>query len=133
MERLFKKTLNSLNNVFNFINDYMYLNNVKQGISRSVMLAVEEIFTNLVKHNKKSINDVSIDIFIKDRKLTIIIVDFDVEHFDITEAIEPDSKQPIEERPTGGMGLQLVRETMDKIFYEYENKNSKITLIKQLD
>ena len=133
MERLFKKTLISLNNIFNFINDYMYLNNVKQDIGRSVMLAVEEIFTNLVKHNKKSINDVSIDIIIKDKKLTITLIDYDVDHFDITEMVEPNSKQSIEDRPTGGMGLQLVRKTMDKIFYEYENKNSKITLIKQLD
>jgi len=133
MERLFKKTLTSLSNIFNFISDYMYINHVKQDISRSVMLAVEEIFTNLVKHNNKSINDVAIDIVVKDKKLTITLIDYDVEHFDITEAIEPDSKQSIQNRPTGGMGLQLVRKTMDKIFYEYEDNNSKITLIKQLD
>lgn len=133
MERLFKKTLLSLNNIFDFINDFMRMNDVDHEIGRSVMLAVEEIYTNLVKHNKKSVNDISIDISIEDKKLTITLIDFDVEHFDITEAIAPDSRQTIQERPTGGMGLQLVRETMDNIYYEYENNNSKITLIKKLD
>ena len=133
MERLFKKTLISLNNIFDFINDFMRMNDVDHEIGRSVMLAVEEIYTNLVKHNKKSVNDISIDISIEGKKLTITLIDFDVEHFDITEAIAPDSRQTIQERPTGGMGLQLVRETMDNIYYEYENSNSKITLIKKLD
>ena len=133
MERLFKKTLISLNNIFDFINDFMYINHIDHEIGRAVMLAVEEIYTNLVKHNKKSANDISIDLSIEDKKLTITLIDFDVEHFDITEAIEPDSRQTIQEQPTGGMGLQLVRETMDKIYYEYENNNSKIILIKKLD
>ncbi len=133
MERLFKKTLISLNNIFKYISDFMYLNGIEHEIGRSVMLAVEEIFTNLVKHNNKSVNDISIELTIEEKKLTITLIDFDVEHFDITEAIEPDSKQTIQERPTGGMGLQLVREVMDNIYYEYEDNNSKITLIKQLD
>ena len=53
--------------------------------------------------------------------------------FDITETAEVDTKQSLEERRVGGLGIHLVNEMMDKIEYEYKDRQSKIILIKHLE
>ncbi len=44
-----------------------------------------------------------------------------------------DVTKTLEERRIGGIGLHLVRNVVDKITYEYEDRNACITLIKHLE
>jgi hypothetical protein len=60
------------------------------------------------------------------------LTDVDAEPFDITQADEYDTRQPLKERPIGRLGIHLVRRMVDEINYEYKDRQSKITLIKDL-
>ena len=96
-------------------------------------LAIEELFTNIIKYSADSGSDVSIHLDITAGDLIIKITDFDVEAFDVSAADRVDVDKPIEERRPGGIGLHLVRNMVDKITYEYKDRKACITLVKHLE
>ena len=132
MEKKFKKEIKSLDEIFDFIVEFVKLNRLDDSMTFTINLAIEELFTNMVKYNVESINDISISLNKSDNNLKLVITDFDVEPFDITKSEDINTGQSLEHRKIGGLGIQLVKRMVDKIYYEYRNRRSKITLIKEL-
>jgi anti-sigma regulatory factor (Ser/Thr protein kinase) len=97
----------------------------------AVDLAVEEIFTNMVKYGDGH-HAIDIELDALGDRLTIRLTDHDVSPFDITAVEEIDTSSPLSERPEGGLGLHLVRELMDEIDYAYEDRRSTVILVKRI-
>ncbi len=133
MERKFKKEIASLDDIFDFIRRCAAAQEIDQTSEYSVSLVVEEFFTNMVKYSRESSNDVEIGITKEGRKLTITLIDTDVEPFDVTDRPAANTHAPLEERKPGGLGIHISKELMDSITYEYENRCSKITCMKNLE
>lgn len=133
MEKKFKKEISSLDGIFDFIGEFVTANEIDNSIALKVNLAVEELFTNMVKYNVESMNDISISLNKHDNKLILVLTDFDVEPFDITQTEDIDTTQSLEARRIGGLGILLLKRMVDGLNYEYENRQSKITLIKELE
>ena len=95
-----------------------------------VDLAVEELFTNMVKYGVGSSAPVRIEIGAIAGGVEVRLIDDDVEPFDITRMPDVDIDAPIEEREPGGLGLHLIRRMADSVEYEYEKerRQSRITL-----
>ena len=133
MGKKFKRNLSSLDDIFDFIDEF----SVKTGLDESVVftmnLVVEELFTNMVKYTSGNTNKILLELKKEENNLIIHLTDFDVNPFDITETAEVDTKQSLEERRVGGLGIHLVKQMMDKIEYEYKDRQSKIILIKHLE
>jgi len=132
-EKKFPKKINSLDAIFDFVEDFIADNQHLRMDSNAINFAVEEIFTNLVKYNTESKRDILIELEIIDSDLVTSLTDFNVSKFDITEVDEVDTTLGVEERKVGGLGLHLVNKFVDKLEYEYKNSNSKITLLKHLE
>lgn len=133
MEKKFKKEISSLDEIFDFIGEFITAHEINGSITLKINLAVEELFTNMVKYNVESMNDISISLNKHDNKLILVLTDFDVESFDITQTEDIDTTQSLETRRIGGLGILLLKRMVDGINYEYENRQSKITLIKELE
>ena len=132
MQRSFKREFDSLNDVFPFISEFLDAEKIGEGVAFSINLAVEELFTNMVKYNTGSGNEISISVSKKGDTLVLDLVDFDVDPFDFDTAEEVQLDKPIEDRQPGGLGLHLVKSVMDKVTYEYANRRMKVTVIKRL-
>lgn len=132
MKKRFKRDLASLNSVFEFIKDFTTKYHLDKITANSLNIAVEEIFTNLIKYNRKSTADIGIDISLNENELIITFTDFNGQPFDITQVETYDIHQPLEKRPIGKVGMHLVKVLMDDIHYEYNDKHSKIILMKKL-
>ena len=87
----------------------------------TVDLAVEELFTNMVKYAVGSDAAVEVGIAAIDGGVEVTLLDRDVEPFDITRSPQVDIHAPIEERKPGGLGLHLIRQMVDSVEYEYNN------------
>lgn len=87
----------------------------------------------MVKYSKESASDISIDIAKKNSTLVVTMIDFDVDPFDLTKAKEVDVKAHLEDRKVGGLGIHLTKQMVDKIDYEYKNRQSKITFMLNLE
>ncbi|UCF79437.1 MAG: ATP-binding protein [Candidatus Eiseniibacteriota bacterium] len=133
MEREFNRNLAALNEVFLFVDEFIAAAGLKEDAAFSVRLAVEELFTNLVRHNCGGRDHITIELERDAGQLVIRLKDFDVEPFDITKASPVDVRQSLEERRIGGLGIHLVRSIVDKLTYEYENRTLCVTAKKKLE
>ena len=95
-----------------------------------VDLAVEELFTNMVKYGRGSDAAVKVRLQAVEGGVDLTLIDRDVEPFDITRAPEVDVRAPIEAREPGGLGLHLIRRMADSVEYEYTapTRQSRITV-----
>jgi len=133
MERKFPKEIKSLDIIFEFISEFFDKHKIDKQLAISVNLAVEEIFTNMVKYNKESNDDISINLEIRQHELVLSLTDFGVAPFDLTGIEKVDINQSLEERTVGGLGLHLVRNMVDDLSYKFEKGNCVITVIKNLE
>jgi anti-sigma regulatory factor (Ser/Thr protein kinase) len=133
MEKIFSKDLSALDSIFDFINQFVQANHIAEEASYAVNLAVEELFTNMVKYNAENRSDISITLEKDQNKLIVTMIDFDAERFDVTKANEVDTKQALQDRRIGGLGIHLTKKMIDEIRYEYANRQGKVILTKNLE
>jgi serine/threonine-protein kinase RsbW len=131
--RTFSKDIEALDDIFAFVDTCLSGSQMDTRTVFSISFAIEEIFTNMVKYNTESANDILVEIETTDRKVVASLTDFQVSQFDVTSFDEVSTDLPLADRKVGGLGLHLVNKFVDNIAYEYENGNSKITLVKELE
>ena len=132
-KKKFRRDFDSLEDIFRFIDDLLAGDTVDPGSEYAVKLAVEELFTNMVKYNPGSRQEVLIELQRLDDRIAVSLTDFDSDRFDIRELDEVLTDRPIEERRPGGLGIHLIKQLMDRIDYEYEGRRSRTTFIKMLE
>lgn len=132
-EQRFDKVISSLDGVFAFLGGCLEGEEIGDNVNFSLNLALEEIFANMVKHNKSSRNEVLVGIERTGDHVVVELTDFDVEPFDPEAVAEVDIEAPLEERRPGGLGLHLVKSMVDKLTYEYRDRDLKVTLYKYLE
>jgi anti-sigma regulatory factor (Ser/Thr protein kinase) len=125
--------MHSLDDIFDFIGAFVNTNGIDQASIYTINLAVEELFTNMVKYNPESAYDISIGIDKTANNLVVTLIDTDVEPFDMTQTADVDVTKSLEERKAGGLGIHLIKKMVSRIEYEYSNRQSRITLIKHLE
>jgi len=132
MRQKFKKEISSLDNIFEFIQDFFAQEQISIEHLYPVYLAVEELFTNMVKYSPETQNDILVELDKANERLTAILIDYDVKLFDITRLEEVQTDLPLSERKVGGLGIHLTKKMADDLRYEYSGRNSRITFIKNL-
>lgn len=132
MNKKFKRTFDSLRNIFEFTESFFSTEGIDGKHRFAVNFAVEELFTNMVKYNPGNPNEILLSIDDVDGELVVSLTDFDVDRFDVTEDRKVDVDSPLEERKIGGLGLHLIPKMIDSIDYDYADRQSKITFTKQL-
>jgi len=94
-------------------------------------LAAEEVFTNMVRHNTVGDSEeVVLELDVEADRITMRLIDSDVEPWDPNDAPEVDPDQPLEERVPGGLGIHLVKSSVDRLVYEYESRTMTVTVVK---
>jgi anti-sigma regulatory factor (Ser/Thr protein kinase) len=98
-----------------------------------INLAVDELFTNIVKYGfaDNNLHYVAITLSHRDGKISIRVEDNGVP-FDPSAKQTSELKDPLEHCKIGGLGLHLVKKIMDDIIYERRGGKNVITLIKHI-
>ncbi|MDH3215893.1 MAG: ATP-binding protein [Candidatus Krumholzibacteria bacterium] len=133
MQESFTREFDSLDEIFAFINRFLATEGLDEKVTFPIDLAVEELFTNMVKYNTGGGNEISISIGKRDDAVVLELIDFDVDPFDPSKAPQANVDDAIEDRRIGGLGLRLVRSVVDKITYEYKNRQMKVSVFKKLE
>jgi anti-sigma regulatory factor (Ser/Thr protein kinase) len=129
----FRCSVEALADVFAFTSAACDREGVDRGLLPAVDLALEELFTNVVKYGR-SRADVRIEIRGIAGGVEVTLTAEDVDDFDATQAPPVDTTLPIELRQPGGLGLHLIRQLVDAIEYEYQGaqRRSRVTFRKTL-
>ena len=133
LSRSFPKTLTALDEILECLSSFMQRNGVGEQVAYAIKLAVEEAFVNMVRHSAPSSREVSISFNVSGTKMTVVLIDYDVDPFDPVQAPDVDVTRPAHERPIGGLGVFLIKELMDDVQYDYNEGTSTLTLIKNLE
>jgi len=91
----------------------------------AIYLCLEELFSNVVNYAwpEGGEHQVDVRLMVDDESLKIQIEDDGIP-FNPTEFPEPDMNKPVHERQVGGLGIHLVRQNTDSIWYQrQDNKN----------
>ncbi|MCR5739056.1 MAG: ATP-binding protein [Lachnospiraceae bacterium] len=97
-------------------------------------IAVEEVFVNIAHYAyNPEVGKATIRVEIIDDPLSIVMTFMDNGiPYDPLAKEDPDVTLPPEERKIGGLGVYMVKESMDDVKYEYRNGQNILTLRKSI-
>ncbi len=98
-----------------------------------IRIAVDEIFSNIANYAYQEGNG-PVAVLLEDseepRSVILRFTDSG-KPFDPLSVPAPDLTLPPEERPVGGLGIYMVRKTMDRVSYEYRDGKNVLTIEKR--
>jgi anti-sigma regulatory factor (Ser/Thr protein kinase) len=95
-------------------------------------LALEEAVANLINHafaDQPAPHRIAIELTIEPDRVSALVID-NGRPFDPTAAPEPDRSSPLETRDVGGLGIHLIRQTMDRVDYRRTGDENRLRLEK---
>lgn len=132
MERRFKRTLVSLDKIFEFTGSFCASESIAESEAFALNFVIEELFTNMIKYQPEGGEDVLLSIARDGSSLVVRMEESDVDYFDITRIADADVDKPLHERTPGGLGIFLIRKIVDRMEYAYSGRRSIVTLVKHL-
>jgi len=131
MQRDFARNYESLAAIYEFAERILTDSDITEAVRFPVHLAMEELFTNMVKYNPGNDGDIGVDIIVADGTITVVLAEFDVDEFDVTRPRDLDLEASLEERTPGGLGLHLLHNIVDKLEYHYRDRRSRVIFTKE--
>jgi anti-sigma regulatory factor (Ser/Thr protein kinase) len=123
-------SLENLKVVNSFIGKWAKRARLSPHDENNLLLAVEEVYVNIVKHAyPESSGKVIIYCYMDENSLISKIKDAGIP-FNPLKAPEPRLASRLEERKVGGLGLFLVQKLVDNVEYKREGNYNVLTLIK---
>ena len=97
-------------------------------------MPVEEIFVNISSYAyNPETGPATIRAGITEEPLSVIISFIDNgKQYDPLAKPDPDVKIPLKERKKGGLGIFMVKKTMDDVSYEYKDGQNILTITKTI-
>jgi anti-sigma regulatory factor (Ser/Thr protein kinase) len=114
--RTFRRSFESLDAIAAFTGAFFAGAGIDPGLRPAIDLALEELFTNIVKYGGASRADVEIAMACIPGGVEVTLIDHDAAAFDVTRAPDADLSRPIEERlPERRLGRTTFRKTTGEL------------------
>lgn len=126
--------IDQLDTVLDFINTKLEEMNCSIKLQSLIAIAVEEIFVNIAHYAytpKIGQAIVRYDIKTEPLGITIQFIDNGAAYNPLEKA-SPDTTLSIDERAIGGLGILMVKKSMDAVHYAYINGQNVLTIQKML-
>ena len=122
----------NLDQVMGFVEEHLEQAGCPAKTLLQVSMAVEEIFINIASYAyDPKVGPATIRVEVKEQPLCVIITFVDHGRpYDPLAREDPDVTLPAEQRQVGGLGIFLVKKTMDDIRYEYKDGSNILTITK---
>ena len=122
-------TLDKLPEAVAFFEDTLSGADVPMKVIARVNVAVDEVFSNIARYSGAT--SVTLGCALADDRVTLRFSD-NGRPYDPTGKPDPDTTLSAEERDIGGLGIFMVKKTMDEVSYEYTDGLNILTLVKEL-
>ena len=99
-----------------------------------INIAIDELFGNIAHYAyNPDVGEATVRVEVEEETMSVIITFIDGGvPYDPLQAAEPDTTLSAEERALGGLGIFMVRKSMDEITYRYENGRNILSIRKTL-
>ena len=128
-------TLDNLDTVMAFVDQQLEEVGCSMKAQMQIDIAVEEVYVNIAHYAyNPEIGGVTIRVQIEEEPLEIILTFIDKgKPYDPLAKEDPDVTLAVEDRQIGGLGIFMVKKSMDNISYEYNEGRNILTLKKKLE
>lgn len=133
-ELTLQATLEALGQVLAFVDENLEANGCPMKIQMQIDLAVEEIFVNIAQYAyNPEVGPATIRVEAGGDPIQVTITFMDNgAPYDPLKKNDPDITLSAEEREAGGLGIFMVKKSMDNIGYEYKDGKNILTIKKKL-
>ena len=130
----FKNQLSEIERLGQIVAEFAAWHHLPAQVVFEVNLALEEILTNVISYAYADSKEhqILVTLALTEGELTAEVED-DGRPFDPTEASEPDTGTPLEERRVGGLGIHLARKLMDDLAYQRQPDKNLLVMTKKIE
>jgi anti-sigma regulatory factor (Ser/Thr protein kinase) len=124
-----------LDKVVSFIEKELEANGCTMHIRLQLVVAAEEIFVNIAHYAYKAApGEAEIQVSFEGQPKSVVIsfIDSGIPYNPLRKA-DPDITLDAGTRKIGGLGIYMVKKSMDQVLYEYKEGKNHLTLIKQIE
>jgi sigma-B regulation protein RsbU (phosphoserine phosphatase) len=134
VSKTFSATVDALSEVLGFVEETLESCECSMKNQTAICVAIEEVFVNVASYAYGAGGgSVTLDIGFDEanRDVTFRLTDRGVP-FDPLKKPDPDITLSAQERQVGGLGIFIVKKTMDTVRYAYEDGKNILTMIKKI-
>ncbi|MDO5390025.1 MAG: ATP-binding protein [Eubacteriales bacterium] len=133
-ELTLQASLEKLDEVLAFVEENLEKNDCPMKVLMQVQIAVEEIFVNIAHYaydSEQGTVTIRVEVGKDPLQAIITFIDQGVP-YDPLQKEDPDVTLSAEERQIGGLGIFMVKKSMDDMTYEYVNGKNILTICKKI-
>lgn len=126
--------LDNLDEVLAFVDQRLEENDCPMKVQTQIDIAVEEIFVNIASYAyspEKGNAEIGVEVSDDPLEVTIRFADSGIPYDPLAKE-DPDITLPAEERPIGGLGIYMVKKSMDNVEYEHKDGQNIFIIRKKL-
>ena len=127
-------TVENIGAVTDFVDAQLEALDCPMKAQMQINIAIDELFGNIAHYAyNPDVGEATVRVEVEEKPLSVIITFIDGGvPYDPLQAAEPDTTLSAEERALGGLGIFMVRKSMDEITYRYENGLNILSIRKKL-
>ena len=131
-ELTIEANMDCLDEMMAFVDGRLEENGCSPKIQMQIDVAVEEIFVNIANYAySPDTGPATVRLDIRDGIAVITFIDSGVPYDPLAKP-DPDVTLSAEDRPIGGLGIFLVKKSMDSVSYNYESGKNVLRLKKRI-
>ena len=127
-------TVENIETVTNFVNEQLEALDCPMKAQMQIDIAIDELFGNIAHYAyNPEIGKATVRVEVTEDPLAVVItfIDNGVPYDPLAKA-DPNTTLSAEEREIGGLGIFMVKKTMDEIAYEYKDGQNILAIKKNL-
>ncbi|MCK5071676.1 MAG: ATP-binding protein, partial [Desulfocapsa sp.] len=102
-------------------------------ITTPICMAFDELLTNIISYAYEDGSEHEIDIKVSSLNDSfVVVISDDGLPFNPFTREDPDTELSVEDRDIGGLGIHLVKNLMDEVYYKRQVDKNVITLVKKI-
>ena len=127
-------TVENIETVTDFVNEQLEALDCPMKAQMQIDIAIDELFGNIAHYAyNPDVGDATVRVEVIEDPLAVVItfIDKGVPYDPLAKA-DPNTTLSAEEREIGGLGIFMVKKTMDDIIYEYKEGQNILKIKKRL-
>ena len=127
-------TVENIGTVTDFVNEQLEALDCPMKVQMQIDIAIDELFGNIAHYAyNPDVGSATVRVEVTEEPLAVIITFIDGGvPYDPLESADPDTTLSAEDRQLGGLGIYMVKKSMDEISYEYRDGKNILSIKKNL-
>ena len=128
-------TVEQIHAVTQFVNEQLEQLDCPVKVRYQVDVAIDELFGNIARYAyRPGVGPATVRVDVEEDPLSVIItfIDHGMPYDPVSADFEDTTHLTAQERPIGGLGVFMVKKTMDNISYSYHDGQNILTIRKEI-